>query len=63
MIQCKQCGQLLDENEKDELLQALAEGIRPQIICQACIDEPDDDQQVSDDDDYECDYTDPDFGY
>lgn len=36
---CKKCNQYLSEREISEILDQLVDGLKPERICEACIDE------------------------
>lgn len=38
-MKCQDCGCILAPDEEDQILQAIAEGIRPsRVLCEDCID-------------------------
>ncbi len=38
-MKCKRCGCFLSPQEKDDVLQALAEGLKPAQLCEDCYEE------------------------
>lgn len=50
-MKCKSCGCILSPGEKDDILESLAEGIKPTVICNVCLNEDEnEDGQYSEED-------------